>query len=176
MNVSGMNLFLSEDCIKKHLEHLHTMKLKYSILEKSISNLSGKEIVNILKMRIGREEKEEAIKLLTYIKSHECFFSSFTDSPKIIKCGALSSEKIAYEIFTEAKDKDYGFIYIYKDKEQIKTYYSREGYGAFYRITPILTLDLYEHTYFSDYGFNKNAFLKGAIAHLDFSKLLLADT
>ncbi|MBQ8303036.1 MAG: hypothetical protein IJX97_05810 [Clostridia bacterium] len=176
MNIKGMNLFLSEDNIKKHLEHLHTMKLKYSILEKSIPDLAGKEIVNILQMRIGAEEKKEAIELLTYIKSHEKFFSSFTDSSRPFKCDSVSCEKLAYEIFTEAKEKEYGFIHIYKDRGRIKTCFSKENYGLFYRINPILTLDLYEHTYFSDYGFNKNAFLRGAITHLDFNKLLAADT
>ena len=49
MNLNAMNLFLSEENIKRHLEHLRTQKLKYSILEKSVPELKGKSIKEILR-------------------------------------------------------------------------------------------------------------------------------
>ena len=61
MNFKAMNMFLSEENIKRHLEHLRTMKLKYSILEKSLPELKGRSIAQIVRLGINRKLKDEAI-------------------------------------------------------------------------------------------------------------------
>ena len=175
MNLKAMNLFLSEENIKKHLDHLRTMKLKYSILEKSMPEIKGKSISEISKSTINRKVKNEALELFWYIKSHELFFNSFTENPTLteeMRKQSFSKEKFIYDVICEAKEKNYGFLFVYLDKQgKIKTSFASEFEGAFVKYEPKLCMDLYEHTYFSDYGFQKEKFLRGAFGYFDTGRL-----
>lgn len=175
MNIKAMNMFLSEESIKKHLEHLRTEKLKLSILEKSVPEIKGKNISEIAKLSIKREVRDEALQLIWYIKSHECFFRSFCQvqlkSERLLRFFS-SREKFLYDIFTEAMKYKYGFLYVFVDKRGMpRTAFESEHNIAFTKIDPILAIDLYEHTYFSDYGFMKNKFLNNSLSFLDTGKL-----
>ena len=175
MNVKAMNMFLSEENIKRHLEHLRTHKLKLSILEKSQPELKGKDINEISKMSINRDIREEALNLIWYIKSHECFFKSFCQVQLKSECVLKyfsSREKFLYDLSVEAKEHDHGFLYVYLDRRGVpRTSFLAEPSGAFLKFTPILALDLYEHTYFLDYGFMKDKFISNALIYLDVGKL-----
>lgn len=171
MNFNAMRLFLSEDNIKNHLEHLHTQRLRLSILEKSVPQIKGKTITEIWRMGIDRDIKNEASSLIWYIKSHECFFNSFTETPE--RCKRLekhysSREKFLYDLFMMANDRDCGFLYVYNDMQgKPQTVYSTGNDGAYIKFEPILAIDTYEHTYFTDYGYNKERFLRNALAYLN---------
>lgn len=175
MNSKAMNMFLSEDNVKKHLEHLRTFKLKYSILEKSVPELKDKEIKEILRLNLSRDIKEEALRLLWYIKSHEIFFDSFTENPKrseSVEKHFMSRERLVYDIFVIAKDRDHGFLYVYSDWQGTPHIAVSDGNeGAYMKFEPKLCIDLYEHTYFSDYGFNKDKYLRNALMYLDTGRL-----
>lgn len=175
MDYSGMNMFLSTDNIKRHYEQLKTMKLRFSILEKSLPQLEGREMGEIMRMKIDKELKNEALSLLWNIKSHELFFLSFTDiqsgSKRILKRFS-SKEKFLYDLLMASFEKEYGFLYIFLNKKDEIVYHFANSFdGAFVKYVPILALDLYEHTYFSDYGFDKRRFLTNALAHLNLSSL-----
>ena len=175
MNILAMKLFLSEDNIKRHIEHLREKRLKYSILEKSIPQLEGKSINDIVRLNIDRNIKDEAISLLWYIKSHESFFNSFTEEHT--KCDKVlahysSLESFLYDVYTEALEHNNGFLYIYLDRQgKPRWIFSDKCEGAFIRYEPILTLDLYEHVYYLDYGFQKKRFLHNALMYLNLSSL-----
>ena len=175
MNVEAMNLFLSDGNIKRHLEHLREERLRYSILEKSYPQIKGCAIGQLVRLNIDRDVKDEAISRLWYIKAHECFFNSFTERQtwrkELIKYYP-SKERLLYDIYIEAMEKDHGFLFIYIDKQGTpKWIFADKSDGAFIRYEPILTLDLYEHTYFLDYGFEKKLFLRNALAYLNISSL-----
>ena len=53
-----MTDFLSDMSIAQHKDYVRNMRLKYSILEKSIPNLAGKDISDIRRMRIPFSERE----------------------------------------------------------------------------------------------------------------------
>jgi superoxide dismutase len=175
MNNGAMNMFLSEDNIKRHLDHLRTYRLKLSIVEKSFPDLKGRGIREILRMNIAKDVKDEIVRLSWQIKSHECFFNSFTDQPHVKSCKLKhysSKEKFIYDLFLEAREKEYGFLYVYKDKYDIPRYrFSDENDGAFIHYQPKLALDLYEHTYFNDYRFKKEEFLRRALNYLNLERL-----
>ena len=175
MNLKAMNMFLSEDNIKKHLEHLRNQKLRYSILEKSVPELKGKTINEIYRMPLSRDIKDEALCLLWYIRSHETFFDSFTDHPKkseTVEKNFSSRERLIYDIFLKAKEKNCGFLYVYNDRQGLtRITFSEKNDGAYLSFEPALCIDLYEHTYFSDYGFKKESFLRGALGYLDTGRL-----
>ncbi len=175
MDFKAMNRFLSEENIKRHLEHLRTQKLRLSILEKSIPELGGKTMAQICRSNLKSAVKDEALDLMWYIRSHECFFDSFCENQQrnmLILKHFSSLEKYIYDIYTEAKGYNHGFLYMFIDKLGIpRTHYSDRYDGAFVKYKPCLAIDLYEHTYFSDYGFDRERFLKNALTHLDVSKL-----
>ena len=172
MNFEAMNLFLSEGNIKRHLEHLREKRLCYSILEKSMPQLRDLTMNEIIRLNIDREVKEEALSLLWYIKSHECFFDSFSENHPVGNISRLSAEKLLYEVYTEAMRRDHGFLFVSLDKQGIpRLTFSMGNDGSFIKYEPILALDLYEHTYFFDYGFDKKRFLQNAIKYLNISSL-----
>lgn len=175
MNFKVMNMFLSEENIKRHLEHLRTLRLKYSVLEKSLPELKGKDMTVVARSGINKKIKEEALELLWLINSHELFFNSFNDNPtwsEAMRKHNSSRERFVYDLLMEARDKDCGFLYIYPDRQKrLLTVYTDRFDGAFVKYEPKLCLDLYEHTYFSDYGFKKEKFLRNALMYLDTGRL-----
>lgn len=175
MNFKVMNFFLSEENVKLHIEHLRTLRLKYSVLEKSLPELKGKEMTVIARSAINRKIKEEALELLWQIKSHELFFNSFAENQtwsEEIRKHNSSRERFVYDLLMEARGKDCGFLYVYPDRrKKLMTVYTDRFDGAFVKYEPRLCLDLYEHTYFSDYGFKKEKYLRNALMYLDTSRL-----
>lgn len=174
MNIKAMNLFLSDDNIKRHLEYLRNCRLKFSILEKSVPELKGKEMSEICRLGFPREVKDEALELLWKIKSHQCFFHSFSETPgrsEALNRTYSSGEKFLYELYLEAMKREYGFLYVYQERGTIKMEFMTEFDKTFLKINPLLALDLYEHTYFSDYGFAKDKFVRNALMYFDTSKL-----
>ena len=175
MNYNAMNLFLSEENIKKHLEHTKRMKLKLSILCKSFADLNSTSIKDVLHSNIDAEAKKEAVELLWYIKSHELFFDSFTETPRksdVLLKQYSSQEKFLYDLYLSVKDVTSAFLFVYTDQKGFVRYSVSKKYdGEFLRINPLLAIDLFEHTYFWDYGFEKEKFLRAALTHLDLSRL-----
>lgn len=174
MNFKAMNMFLSEDNIKRHLAYFRNYKLKLSIMEKSIPELRGRTMSEIARMPFDRETREEALKLHFAIKAHECFFNSFTEttarSETVFKTYP-SMERFAYELYLEAMENGCGFLFVYLDRGQPKTLFMNRYDRAFMRIEPRLAIDLFEHTYFPDYGFEKERFVRAAIMYLNMARL-----
>ena len=175
MDYSAMRLFLSEENIKMHLEYLNKQRLVYSILQKSNSEIVGNDIKAIYNQNLPRGVKREALNLLCDIKSHELFFNSFANSSpmcKKIKEFYGSAEKLIYEAFILAKSNSYGFVYAFLDKKKSPHIeYRIDPLDVFIKYEPILALDLSEHTYFKDYGFNKERFFKNALGYLNLKLL-----
>lgn len=174
MNFRAMNMFLSEDNIKRHLAHFRNYKLKMSILEKSIPELRGRTMSEIARMPLDRAAKEEALKLLFPIKAHECFFNSFSEVPvksETVLKAYPSMENFAYELYLEAMANGCGFLFVYLDRGAPKTLFMDRYDKAFLKIEPLFALDLFEHTYFLDYGFEKERFVRAAIMYLNTARL-----
>ena len=172
MNFEALNMFLSDGNIERHLEHLRQMRLRYSILEKSVPRFKGCSMSNIMRLNIDRDVKDEALSLMWNIQSHECFFDSFDIKQSNVNPTNISKERLLYEIYTEAMKRDYGFIYIFSQKQSgVHMIFSDKNDGAIIKNKPLLALDLYEHAYFLDYGFNKKRFLQNALPYLRLSAL-----
>lgn len=169
--------FLSEGSIKAHIEYLRGERLRHSIDEKSFPEIKGKSIAEISRMNLKRTVKSEIIKRLTNIKLHECYFSSFCEAQapyKPIKKFYSSEDAFLYEILTLARESEHGFIYVTSgERKRPEIKLSIENPAALLRDVPILALDISEHAYFADYSFDKEKYLRGALSHLDISKLAL---
>ena len=165
-----MHFFTSES-IEKHKEYLRQKKLKLSILRKSVSELGGKSIVEVDRMQIASDIKEEALRLMYEIEMHEIFFSSFYNdkaytASKRIRESYVTEAEFLNRLYRSALEAEYGFIlaYIYKNKVRISKGSIKDllrGYGG-----PMLAIDMCEHSYYPDYGFDKEKYLLAALPFL----------
>lgn len=175
MDYSAMLTFLTEDNIKRHFSYMRTLKLKYSILEKSLPEIKGKTPLEISRMSLKKSVKSEILPNLVSIKSHETYFRSFTANPapcREIKKFYSSEDAFCYEAFTIAREFDYGFVYVIIDERgRLEIKHTSTLPYVHLREEPILALDLYEHAYFLDYGFSRDEYLRSAISHFNLSKL-----
>jgi superoxide dismutase len=146
-----------------------------SVLEKSYPKLNGRDLKAIYALNIPRDIKDNAIYLYKYIKSHDLFFNSF--SRERLKCNNIrkyysSRERLVYEIFEISKANSHGFIYVYiDDRKGPKIDFSSDFANPYSKYEPCLAIDLYEHTYFADYGFAKEKFLRKALQYLNLELL-----
>jgi hypothetical protein len=172
MNFEGLNCFLSEDNLRRHREFLNTARLKLSILHKSDSRLKGITLDEARRLRGDRSLREELCSLLWCINSHEAYFDSFRVNPYVDPRKRTMSEKMLYDIYSLGMSKDHGFIYISGECDNVKLSFSDDNNRFENFDGKILCLDLYEHAYFLDYGYNKDKYLKNAINHLDIGRVL----
>ena len=164
--------FLSEENIALHKEYVRQMRLKYSILESSIPALHGADVLEISRLRLTRRDREDATALLSDIALHDIFFSSFA------KEKYARSERISREFGSEAaflnslfvlcKNSACGFLTVDKNSRAKVVLDPRD---AFCNGSPMLAIDLFEHAYFLDYGFDRERYLVLCLSYLDLSKL-----
>lgn len=171
MQISALNTFLSEDNIKRHVGYMKRLRHEYSILEKSIAEIKGKTPSEISGMNLKRSIKNEIIAKIQQIKSHETYFSSFLETPR--PCPELkkffsSENAFCFEVLELAKAHTDGFIYVFSPAQSRPTVkHSTNAPFVYVREEPTLALDLAEHSYFLDYGFEREKYLRAAIGHLN---------
>ena len=170
-----MLTFLSEGNLKAHLDYMKTMRSKHSILEKSLPDIKGKSAEEIFKMPLKRSLKNEILPNLISYELHKTYFSSFTD--RCVPCELLrkhygSESAFCYKLFEEARRLTHGYLYVYKDtRGRVSFRTASDADEIMIREKPLLLLDLFEHAYFTDYGYDYEKYIKNALAHLDFSRL-----
>ena len=163
--------FLSERNIRLHKDFLRLERLRFSIIEKSYPNIVGKDAREISKIRFN--SRDEALDLICNIKCHEMFFSSFSDGrvPSDAVRKAYGSEAgFLYELYECARESREEFLLVYSNGGKIS--YSTGSRLCFLNgKRAALALDLCEHSYFLDYGFDRDEYIKSALSFLNISKL-----
>ena len=170
--MKGVDAFLSERAIFMHKEHVNKLKLKSSIIEKSYSNLSGKTLSEIRRAKIDKGAREELVHLKSEVISHELYFSSFGEKFEFSKTvnerfGSVSS--FLYNLQKIAMDTPSGFLIIYECREEFLIYAGKDYSDVIAYYNPLLSIDLCEHAYFTDYGFSKEKYLESALSYLKLS-------
>ncbi len=167
--------FLSRTNYEMHREHLRSQRLRLSIFEKSYPEILGKTCREILRLPIKRTEREAAAALKADVLAHELFFDSFSTpyrSSERVREAYGSEANFIYQLYRAAEGAD-GFLFIQPDRRGtpiLKACHTPlEGYLS--AVTPTLAIDLCEHAYFYDYGFDKASYLKNALASIDLSRL-----
>ena len=173
----GMLLFLSKDGILEHMKYAENTRLQISILEKSYPEICGKSFEEVMKCKIPRQHKIELQERKVECLSHELYFKSFdvNDKPcREIRKYFPSENSFCYEVLEMAKRHKNGFLYVFRDEPRgVKMLHSSDRRIPFLNYVPGLCLDLEEHSYFADYGFRREDYLRSAIAHLDLSLLFV---
>ena len=168
---------VSEQSYLRHKEYADKFALKYSILEKSdsrIPKITG--VSELWRSSAPTEIKREAIACYSEYAAHRLYFSSFSDG--LVKCAAVKSEyssenAFLYSLLCQALKFGEGFLFIMCGKRRMSVLMTRDNAEAYSDSTrvPVLAVDLFEHAYFADYGFDREAYLRRALAHLDLSKI-----
>lgn len=170
-----MNHFLSEENIALHREYLRQLRLKYSIFEDSIEGLKGAELRDVYRMKISQRDRSDAINFLSEIKAHEIFFSSFSGEayPRSDTVRKAYGSEAAFlnQLYRRCLSQRFGFVFVYALKDRIIVEGFDDYEDAFRIGTPTLAIDVCEHVYFMDYGFDKERYLLSSLPYLDISKL-----
>ena len=177
--MSGMqdpiNLFLSEDSVARHKEHVRQIRLRYSILQKSETVLKNRDITEIPWQKLPSDLRGEAYSYLSELELHDGFFSSFTDLtflPLPENClGYDNTQQLLNHLYRLGMEDVGGFLAVCKIGRKILAKRLLPPYRELLTIRPLLALDLAEHAYFSDYAFDKERYLLAALPHLDVSRL-----
>lgn len=171
----AMLRFLSRDSILAHIDYMKNLRHKYSIIEKSYPALSGRDIFKIRGRELPRSARDEAATLMREYLSHKLYFSSFSEN--LTPCDKIkkyypSEDSFCYEVLSLARAYDSGFIYVFSGGgSSPRILHSSKTPRIFEREAPTLALDISEHAYFADYGFERDNYLKSAVARLDINKL-----
>ena len=170
-----MTEFLSEENLTLHNEYLRALLLRYSILQKSISGIIGKNVSEIFRMRLPYAERKDVFALLPEIELHELYFASFCASKNLrsaILCERFGSEAAFLNLlYRLGMQLEYGFIAVNMSGGRIECITAKDYVDAYRFGVPMLAIDVCEHAYFYDYGFDKSAYLISALPYLDLSKI-----
>ena len=164
--------FLSERSLSLHREYLKKLKLQYSILEKSVPCIVGKGLSDIQKMRVPY--KEEILSLKCNITCHELFFDSFGAGNQTSKCikQTFGSEAVfLYKIYEASKTVENCFAFVSMSRGIPRFFFGSPGM-ILKLLNPVLVIDLYEHAYFLDYGFDKEDYIRRLLPYLNLNKVL----
>ncbi|MBQ2793105.1 MAG: hypothetical protein IJF05_00215 [Clostridia bacterium] len=186
MNEQGERIFpqktdpitriLSEEAIKRHREYARNLRLKYSILQKSETIFNSLNIRDIPWQKLKPDLAGEAFSLLSELSLHECFFASFSEKELLPLPPSVREYESAAELLNHLyrlayTDNDGGFLVVYKSRGKTVVGRIFPPYRELLTFTPLLAIDLYEHTYFSDYGFERGGYLVAALSHLNLDLL-----
>lgn len=171
--MDSMRTFLTEENMLIHKEYMKTLRLKHSISEKSFPEIKDKSIFEIEKMRLPISSKEEILENLKDYLSHEIYFRSFSQNiiaPDVIKMRYSSPEAFLYEIYLLASEKNQGFIYVFAGNKGVPEIMHSDDIKRM-KCMPRLALDISEHSYFLDYRFEKDRYIRSAISNMNLSLL-----
>jgi len=164
--------FISERACQLHREYLQNLKLKYSVLEKSFPEIVGKTIFDIRKSRV--KYKDEILDLKCDILCHELFFNSFgkkNQTSVSVRRSFGSEARLLYEIYEAGMGAGNCFAIISRTKKG-EVEFNLGAPSILIGISaPILAIDLCEHSYFLDFGFDKEKYLSAVLPHLNLNKL-----
>ncbi len=172
MDKNAMRGFLSERNLELHVEYLENLRLKTSIFVKSGVDIAGKSLRELSRMRLG-VDKEEILALAKDVYYHELYFASFgMGGSRAAERGSRYSSVAGflYELERAAMRHCGGFLLVYQDGEGAIIGHSSEPPPR-RAGEPRLALDLCEHAYFLDYGFDKLSYVRAALARLELSKI-----
>ena len=167
-------IFLSERNVEIHKSYFNNLILRYRIFEKSYKQIKNKSIRELVNLRLKHSEKAELIKLKAEIDAHKMYFSSFADTNRFnaaIRHQYGSEAQFFYDLTEYIKTLEYGFVFVYYENGIIK-YGGGSDYAELIVKKDVrLSIDLCEHAYFTDYGFDRTEYIKNAVKMLDLSCL-----
>ena len=164
--------FLSEENIALHKEYVRQKRLKLSIIESYLPRLADINAEHIHSLRLDKKDKADVLALLPEITLHEVYFSSFAKEENLHSETVTdiygSDAAFLNRLYRAAVNSRYGFLTVGRDASfAVVTDYPRAFVGG----APALAVDLCEHAYFLDYGFDRERYILSCLSHLDLRKI-----
>ena len=174
-----MTEFLSETALLRLREHLNGLRLRLSILQKSVNGIKIDNINDIMRQNIPRDIKREALDLLVRIQMEALFLDSFApvrfQSSTAVLTLFGSTGALLNRIFAVAMDNPHGYVTVAGRRGKIEVehyeYPHLPAANFFDWGASVLAVDICEHAYYLDYGFDKRAYLLAALPYLALSRL-----
>ena len=168
--IFGIEGLISDVSLDMHNEYVRNLKLKLSVLEKSYPEIISRDFCDITKSRF--KYKDEAVFLKSEIKMHELYFSSFGEGyqrSNKIREEFGSEARFLYDLLCGARDEKCDYILIsLTRRERVKVDFGSSSI-LLTADAPMLCIDICEHAYFRDFGFERDAYLKCFLPHLNLS-------
>ena len=163
--------FISERALSIHKKYIEDEKARLSLFEKTYPDICSNDINGILRSRC--KEKTEILRIALNIRCHEIYFSSFDKlytSSSAVRSTYKTEASFLYEIQKYATNFNNDFIFIYSDGEKV---FIRGGDELVLLKTfgNVLAIDLKEHAYFLDYGFDRCEYVRRLLPYLNLSIL-----
>lgn len=169
----GIESFISEEALRLHNDYLKTLRLRYSVIEKSFPEIKNANFNSILRKR-NMCYKDELVALRSEILCHELFFDSFGEpyqSSVAVKNSYRTEASFIYDLYERCREGRGKFMVIYNERNTVNTALLYEPMEIFKIKSPRLCIDLCEHSYFLDYGFDKESYLSNLLTYLKLGAL-----
>lgn len=164
--------FLSEEARSKHRTYAEGLFLREEVLRKGRVR-DERTLIELYRQR-KRQDTETLYAVAAEAFSHRLYFSSFSEYPTVSdafcrRFGGLTS------FFQRVKEESMAagrYLYLGTDARGALVSSDRlDVYMRMHRL-PCLCVDVCEHAYFLDYGFEREAYVRAAVSHLDVARLL----
>lgn len=165
--------FVSELSFGEHFAYRRRLAARLSLLKKSFPARESLDTREILTAHLRGAERQ-MLPLAREILLHDVYFSSFSEgrekaSPALRRYA--SDAAFRYELLQTARQARDGFLCIFSDRRgDVRSEIASPPDFAF-SVCPCLAVDLAEHAYFYDFGFDREKYLVEAISRLNLSLL-----
>ncbi len=167
--------FISDEAETLIRERVHILSLKASIIRKN--DFQGKNItcLEMLRSPVGRCVRADILSVVPELILESTFLDSFSGErgkrlPEHVR-GKITEAELSNMIFREALLRECGFVSICTVGNTVRICSEPDPLSHFRWGAPVLAIDVSEHAYFIDYGFDKREYLLRAIPYLDLEKL-----
>ena len=167
--------FISEINYLKHREAEQRDALRLSVLEKQLPAIRGRSATEIARLRKLGSEGAMIAELKASLELHRVYFASFSERKNTpsnaIKHSFGSEAALLNEMYTASMRSRFGFCALVGANSGLKVCASENALDILLRGEPLLAVDLCEHVYYGDWGFDKEAYLRAALPHLWLDKI-----
>lgn len=170
-----MTDFISEENRTAHAEYYGRMLARISVYEREYPELSGKPLSDIMRLCRRLRGADEISELYADAHLHRVFFGSYSGEgyqPSHAARELFGSEAAMRDkIFKEAMRLPYGFVAVVRNSRGAEVIGSESGKKILSAGEPLLALDVCEHAYYGDWGFNKEGYLRAALFFMRLTSL-----
>ena len=167
-------VFISEENYLKHREAHSADILRLGIIERSAPKIIEAEPKAIARMKAGGPDMLKAAELKASVILHKVFFSSFSARTYVpseqIRREFGSERALCEDLYLAGMRIPRGFVAVLRTRRGLSVSASESALDIFRLGEPILAVDVSEHAYYGDFGFNKEAYLRSALSHLDLAR------
>lgn len=163
--------FVSEENYAKHKAEVEKRRLRLHVLEKNCPEAPRLDAAGIMRRQRRIPDAVSMASLRADVDLHRLYFDSFSERVMIPSTAAKSffgsEAALLSSMLREGMKLAYGFVCLVRDKRGVLSVRaSSELLQLYDNAQPILAVDVCEHAYYGDYGFDKERYLKAALPHL----------